>query len=211
MPRTHSSLRSQDNLEEYDLNESDINKSYFIDPNPDIIKKAETYGLMDIENEDLTPEGLIQKMIIWDEGEHGVEEYVYDITKRQLEDQGYKMPDDIRRISDDDQVKKNPIEKSFHGGYHTDFPGYSLNEKDISEDKINEYLKLKEKFNVKNLPSEELSLENQDKFMEEFNKPLKNKKRTVRLNEKQFKGMIESLKNEYATPGLPIAGELPSQ
>lgn len=201
----------QDNLEEYDLNESNINKSYFIDPNPDIIKKAETYGLMDIENEDLTPEGLIQKMIIWDEGEHGVEAYVYDITKRQLEDQGYKMPDDIRRISDDDQVKKNPIEKSFHGGYHTDFPGYSLNEKDISEDKINEYLKLKEKFNVKDLPSEELSLENQDKFMEEFNKPLKSKKRTVRLNEKQFKEMIESLKNEYATPGLPIAGELPSQ
>ena len=88
---------------------------------------------------------------------------------------------------------------------------YSLSEKDISEDQINEYLKLKEKYNVKDLPSEELSLDEQNKFLEEFNKPLKNKKRTVRLNEKQFKGMIETLKNEYATPGLPIAGELPSQ
>ena len=87
---------------------------------------------------------------------------------------------------------------------------YSLNEKEITEDKINEYLKLKEKYNVKTLPSEELSLEEQDKFMEEFNKPLK-KKRTIRLNEKQMMEMIKTLQKEYtsnhpyASPAAPVS------
>jgi len=60
-------------------------------------EKADEWGLKDIENEDLTPKGLIQKMIIWDEGEHGVEAYYYDMAKKQLEEQGYKMPKEIRR------------------------------------------------------------------------------------------------------------------
>lgn len=71
---------------------------YFINPSKFLLKKYEAYGILDIENEDLTPVGLIKKMEVWDEGEHGVEAYVYDITKRQLQRDGFKMPKEIRRI-----------------------------------------------------------------------------------------------------------------
>ncbi len=88
-----------------------------------------------------------------------------------------------------------------------EFDYYSLNEKDISEDQVNNYLKLKEKYGIENeYPSEKLSEEDQQKFMEELNKP-SNKKRIVRLNEKQMKEMVEKLKNEYASASLPISGE----
>ena len=107
-----------------------------------------------------------------------------------------------------------------HRGFE-DF--YSLNEKDISEDKINKYLKLKEKYDIKGLPSEELDLNEQERFMEEFNlgdnednvnNPGRsdeiNKKNTVRLSEIQLKEIVEKLKKEYATPSVPIANEMPS-
>jgi len=100
-------IDSSGKLKDFEFDGSDDSSKYFKNPNPDIIKKAEYYGLVDIENENLTPEGLIQKMIEWDEGEHGVEEYIYDMTKKDLERQGYKMPDYIRRGNVLDENKNN--------------------------------------------------------------------------------------------------------
>jgi len=59
---------------------------------------AEEYGLEATENHHLTAEGLIAKMYEWNESEHEVEAYVYDLTKKELESMGYKMPKDIRRV-----------------------------------------------------------------------------------------------------------------
>lgn len=64
----------------------------------DLYNKAEEVGLMDMENEDLTAEGLLAKMYEWDESEHGVDAYIYDETKKDLESHGASMPEDIRRI-----------------------------------------------------------------------------------------------------------------
>jgi len=77
--------------------------SFFKDKdNKALMERVETEGLMDIENEDLTPEGLIAKMYEWDESEHGVEAGIYDLTKKELEEVGYLMPWDIRRIASKD-------------------------------------------------------------------------------------------------------------
>ncbi len=72
------------------------NPNFFKDP--EVAKAHEDIDLCAVENEDLTVEGLIEKMYQWDESEHGVDEYIYDETKKDLEAQGAKMPDDIRRI-----------------------------------------------------------------------------------------------------------------
>lgn len=66
--------------------------------NPDVAKAHEDVDLTSVENEDLTIEGIIEKMYQWDESEHGVNAHIYDETKKDLESQGAKMPEDIRRI-----------------------------------------------------------------------------------------------------------------
>jgi hypothetical protein len=74
-------------------------KRYFT--RSEVIVKAETWGLTSIENGDLTLDGLIAKMYAWDEGNHGVEAFIYDMTKRDIEEAGGVMPEDIRRLVDE--------------------------------------------------------------------------------------------------------------
>jgi hypothetical protein len=62
------------------------------------VKGRAEEGLMNVENSDLSAEGLKAKMKEWDESEHGVEASIYDATKKQLEALGDKMPKDIFRI-----------------------------------------------------------------------------------------------------------------
>jgi len=62
------------------------------------LEELEDIGLTAIENHHLTPFGLIKKMEVWDEAEHGVEAYVYDLTKKDLAKYGIEMPKHIRRI-----------------------------------------------------------------------------------------------------------------
>lgn len=73
--------------------------------NEEVIEKADMFGLTSIENEDLTMAGLIAKMIVWDEAHHGVEAYIYDMTKKQIEDMGGYMPESIRRITEDENCQ----------------------------------------------------------------------------------------------------------
>jgi hypothetical protein len=97
-----------ENFETKEINETEetkendtkqIKKEYFIDKsNNSLIKHAKEYGLCSIENHHLTAEGLIAKMYEWDESEHGVEKYIYDLTKKDLKKLGAEMPKDIRRI-----------------------------------------------------------------------------------------------------------------
>lgn len=69
--------------------------------NEEVIEKADEFGLTAIENEDLTLAGLIAKMIQWDEQEHGVEAYIYDMTKKDIENLGGKMPENVRRLENE--------------------------------------------------------------------------------------------------------------
>jgi len=68
--------------------------------NDEARKRAEESGLIDTENENLTVDGLIAKMREWNESEHGVSAGVYDTTKKQIEDGGGKMPEDIKRLAE---------------------------------------------------------------------------------------------------------------
>lgn len=72
--------------------------TYFKDSNnKDLLERASIYGLMDVENHDLTVEGLLAKMKEWNDAFGGVEAYVYDTTKKDLENMGSGMPIEIRR------------------------------------------------------------------------------------------------------------------
>lgn len=73
-------------------------KLYLKKPNTFTLEELEDLGLTAIENHHLTPMGLIKKMEVWDEADHGVEAYVYDLTKRDLAKYGVEMPKHIRRI-----------------------------------------------------------------------------------------------------------------
>ena len=76
--------------------------------NPNHFKDTDVYeeynvaneGLVGIENHHLTKKGLIAKMRVWDESEHGVEAFIYDITETEIKKLGGTMPNDIRRIED---------------------------------------------------------------------------------------------------------------
>lgn len=50
-----------------------------------LIDKYNEEGIMSIENEELSVEGLIKKLKVWDETEHGVEKFIYDEIKKSLE------------------------------------------------------------------------------------------------------------------------------
>ncbi|HEY0088825.1 MAG TPA: hypothetical protein VGB37_08275 [Candidatus Lokiarchaeia archaeon] len=73
------------------------------------IDRANEYGLTDIENEDLTLKGLIQKAYEWDEGHHGIEPYIYDLLKRDIENLGGKIPVDIRKLEESKHIKENDL------------------------------------------------------------------------------------------------------
>jgi hypothetical protein len=77
-------------------------KSYFV--NEDAIEKANQWGLTSIENFDLTTNGLIAKMEEWDEENRGVDAYVYDITKKTIEEEGGVMPSHILRIGFNNRI-----------------------------------------------------------------------------------------------------------
>lgn len=65
--------------------------------NPTVRSKAESYGLMDVENEDLTVMGLIAKLEEWQEAEHGVDAFIYDQAAKTLMKHGHRMPPGITR------------------------------------------------------------------------------------------------------------------
>lgn len=82
-------------IEEILLESDSYPKNFF--KRSSVISKANQFGLIDIENEDLTLKGLIQKAIEWDEEEHGIESYIYNVLKKDIEKLGGKMPKSIRR------------------------------------------------------------------------------------------------------------------
>jgi len=61
-------------------------------------ERADAEGLIAVENTDLTADGLIAKMLEWDEAEHGVPANIYDMTADTLRQAGKEMPKEIRRI-----------------------------------------------------------------------------------------------------------------
>ena len=76
-----------------------IKRNYFRKPSTRYsFETAQEYGLSGIENHHLTLEGLLAKMREWNRVEGGVEEYIYDITNKEIVKLGGKMPAEIRRI-----------------------------------------------------------------------------------------------------------------
>jgi len=74
---------------------------YFASPKnclKSLLEDYDEFGITAIENHHLSPVGLIKKMLVWDEAEHGVEAYIYDLTKKELERLGFHIPKEIRRI-----------------------------------------------------------------------------------------------------------------
>jgi len=63
----------------------------------EIISKANRFGLTDIENDDLTTAGIIAKMKEWQKQYGGIDEYVYELTVKELKARGSKMPTEIKR------------------------------------------------------------------------------------------------------------------
>lgn len=76
-----------------------IKPEYFTNPSPAIIKEVEEFGIRSIiDNDELTPDGLIYKMEIWNQQEkHGVNPFVYDTAAKLLKKAGREMPSHIRR------------------------------------------------------------------------------------------------------------------
>ena len=78
--------------------------------------KANFGGLMSIENEDLTLKGLIAKAKEWDEAEHGIDRYTYDMLKKDIIKHGGKMPN-VRRLKENKQgenimrIKKSQLKE----------------------------------------------------------------------------------------------------
>ncbi len=68
---------------------------------------ADSESLVTIENENLTLKGLIAKAYEWDEQYHGVELYIYNLLKKDIEKLGGKMPKDIRKLYESKQLKEN--------------------------------------------------------------------------------------------------------
>jgi hypothetical protein len=61
-------------------------------------EKADREGLIAIENEELTADGLIAKMLEYDEQEHGVPADIYDNAADTIRRAGKEMPKAIRRL-----------------------------------------------------------------------------------------------------------------
>ena len=101
---------------------------YFLRPSKFLVQKAQEYGLDDIENEDLSIAGLQEKMRVWDEKEHGVEAYIYDMTAKELIARGSKMPDDIRRLDDKGNITDAKLIPSltFFQAWQMDMEGFTL-------------------------------------------------------------------------------------
>ena len=74
-------------------------RSYFVYPGDK--SRADSEGLIDIENADLTAEGLKAKMIEWDEIEHGVPRDIYNDALKRLRKMGERMPSGIRRAKEE--------------------------------------------------------------------------------------------------------------
>lgn len=62
------------------------------------MRKANDSGLTDVENEDLSNEGIYAKMREWQENEGGVSAHIYDITEKELQRRGDVMPKEILRL-----------------------------------------------------------------------------------------------------------------
>lgn len=72
---------------------------------PGAAAHARSYGILDVENEDLTAEGLAAKIRAWQEDEGEVPAYVYDDAAKRLKESGKAMPTGIRRASMDREAK----------------------------------------------------------------------------------------------------------
>jgi len=66
---------------------------------PDVKVGYGQYGLLDIENSDLTGEGLLAKMDEWKRAEGGVPEYVWNDMVPAMQKKGVRPPNGTRKIS----------------------------------------------------------------------------------------------------------------
>jgi hypothetical protein len=89
-------------------------KKYF--KRKESVALMDAHGLTFIENEALTPDGLVQKMLTWDKQEDGVIKHVYDATKADMEKVGKKMPKSVRRIEKPKTIGVKEIEAMARGG-----------------------------------------------------------------------------------------------
>ena len=79
--------------------------------NKSVKSKANQIGLIGIENNDLTVQGLVAKAKEWDETEGGIEKYIYNLLKRDIEKKGGKMPK-VRQLNENKPeywLKKNNL------------------------------------------------------------------------------------------------------
>jgi hypothetical protein len=61
--------------------------------------RANTYGLMDVENADLTAVGLIAKLEEIQEAEGGVSRFIYNDAQKRLMEKGFRMPPGIQKVA----------------------------------------------------------------------------------------------------------------
>jgi hypothetical protein len=73
------------------------------------------WGLMDIENDDLTGLGLAAKLQEIQEADGGVDAYIYDDAKERMIEDGVKMPVNIRRASSRNAPIAERVAKNFAG------------------------------------------------------------------------------------------------
>jgi len=63
-------------------------------------RKADMEGLVDVENGDLTLDGLVAKAKEWNETEHGIDADAYDDLKKDMAKKGGKIPANIKRLGE---------------------------------------------------------------------------------------------------------------
>jgi hypothetical protein len=61
--------------------------------------RANTYGLMDVENDELTAVGLIAKLEEMQEADGGVSRFIYNDAQKRLMQMGFRMPPGIRKVA----------------------------------------------------------------------------------------------------------------
>ena len=191
----------EQNLEEYDIQEDVINEFKSLNDftrelgNYEELqglrvynKEFNTYGFI---NDDDIEDGYIPSLIWLTKEKNGRHGKYHHVDHLEVVDKGFneeEVSEGPRTHSSLRQQRlKSYGEKHYAGSRMRPYDrkkytgSYNLSEDDITEEHVNRYKMLKERWGIKGYPSESLDLEQQEQFMK-----------------------------EYAMPSVPIGGELPA-
>lgn len=73
------------------------NKAWFRNPTDEEIEAFDG-NLIDIDNKDLSPDGIIEKLYQWQAKEGSIPNWLYQMSKNELDIYGYKIPKDIKVV-----------------------------------------------------------------------------------------------------------------